>query len=189
MHPIPIHHTLENATISYDTMEPDFQKELVKDVFFSPPMTTPVRELSPCSSSSSSTCEEPSELLYQDYRHDNIFDFGLDLATTTHTTSSYEEVKMASSFNNINKNTNKRRCSDSVLQERKKQRFNNFLTSPPESPYSKHEYSEDDNARYNKKIYDVIFSLISLLVVLNLNLNLWIILFFGMTARKNNKSK
>lgn len=136
-----------NATISYDTtIEPGFQKELVKDVFFSPAMpTTPVRELSPCpSSSASSTCEEPSELLFQDSRHDTLFDFGLDLATPSHTTSTYEEVKMASSFNHsIAKNNNKRRCSDSVLQERKKQRFNFFTTaSPPESPYS---YTEEED--------------------------------------------
>lgn len=39
-YPPPIHHTLENATITYDTMVMEHSKDLVKDVFFSPAMTT-----------------------------------------------------------------------------------------------------------------------------------------------------
>lgn len=37
----PIHHTLENATITYDTLV-EQQKQLVKDVFFSPAMASSV---------------------------------------------------------------------------------------------------------------------------------------------------
>jgi hypothetical protein len=37
----PIHHTLENATITYDTLV-DPRKQLVKDVFFSPAMASSV---------------------------------------------------------------------------------------------------------------------------------------------------
>ncbi|ORZ15633.1 hypothetical protein BCR42DRAFT_451588 [Absidia repens] len=53
----PIHHTLENATITYDTLV-EQQKELVKDVFFSPAMqatntTTISSSLSSTSSSDS----------------------------------------------------------------------------------------------------------------------------------------
>ncbi|SAM02359.1 hypothetical protein [Absidia glauca] len=52
----PIHHTLENATITYDTLI-EQQKELVKDVFFSPAMsaTTNSTLSSSISSTSSST--------------------------------------------------------------------------------------------------------------------------------------
>ncbi|KAG2231137.1 hypothetical protein INT48_003345 [Thamnidium elegans] len=191
MHHIPIHHTLENATITYDTVEQDFQKDLVKDVFFSPAMIHG-REMSPDSTSSaSSTCaqsdnesdpatppretfsphETPSDLLMLD---DNVhlFDFGLDLATTSNnstqtTTSSYEEVIMmakkkpaftlslntkkfdfsnclptppANDFFFPQQQKNKRRCSDSVLQDRlkKKQRVSSAhlraFASPPTSP-------------------------------------------------------
>ncbi|OBZ83076.1 hypothetical protein A0J61_08874 [Choanephora cucurbitarum] len=145
----PIHHTLENATISYDTVE--HRRELVKDVFFSPAMTTDHgREMSP---SDLSTCTQsdsesdagsstphsppPSEFLLDD----NLFDFGLDLATncTTSnqtTTTSYEEIKMArtshydsSAFDTQYTVGNKRRCSDSILQNHiaKKQRQAGFL--------------------------------------------------------------
>lgn len=120
----PIHHTLENATITYDTIYHNLQKELVKDVFFSPAMNTDadVREMSPFGSFSSSLSassgdndsissvatppfspyeQSPSEfLLEQQQQPDILFDFGLDLATTCATsnqttTSSYQEIKMA----------------------------------------------------------------------------------------------
>lgn len=196
-HIVPIHHTLENSTITYDTVEQNFQKDLVKDVFFSPAMIHG-REMSPSSdsaSSVSSTCahsdnesddlgiiatppyETPSsDLLLDSDVH--LFDFGLDLATNNSngtTTSSYEEVMMmAKNKNNGNKpafslslknkkfdftqrdllptppaveyniaqfsqQQNKRRCSDSVLQDRinKKQRQNmrSFSNNtPPTSP-------------------------------------------------------
>lgn len=172
---IPIHHTLENATITYDTVEQDFQKDLVKDVFFSPAMIHG-REMSPSTdSSASSTCAQsdnesddvsvtppqfstPSDLLLLDGGAAHLFDFGLDLATTSSTsnqttTSSYEEVMMMAAnkkkpaftlslkekFDFSNQADllptppadyilpqNKRRCSDSVLQDRmkKKQRLN-----------------------------------------------------------------
>jgi hypothetical protein len=182
MHRVPIHHTLENATITYDTIEQDLQKDLVKDVFFSPAMITHQgREMSPSECSSSSTCdyesdmastppftsfsphESPSELLLDDH----LFDFGLDLATASTTcnqttTSSYEEVKMAAAASKKNKPSftleglksfdfnsdlptppsahgdsdyflqTKRRCSDSVLQDRinKKQRTSRAFGSP-----------------------------------------------------------
>lgn len=49
----PIHHTLENATITYDTVtDQATQKDLVKDVFFSPAMATDEDVL--CSSAASS---------------------------------------------------------------------------------------------------------------------------------------
>ncbi|RCH84942.1 hypothetical protein CU098_006031, partial [Rhizopus stolonifer] len=190
MHPIPIHHTLENATISYDTVEHSFQKELVKDVFFSPAMTTDGREMSP---SDLSTCTQsdnesdvastppheyspPSEFLLDD--NEDLFDFGLDLATNCASsnqtiTSSYEEVRMQhnkkpcftlSKGMKFNYQTDlptppantdsgseygfqytgtKRRCSDSVIQDRiknKKQRQTAYSRSqfadstPPVSP-------------------------------------------------------
>lgn len=201
-HHIPIHHTLENSTITYDTVEQDFQKDLVKDVFFSPAMIhhDNGREMSPSSdsaSSVSSTCgdnesdvstpphmdDEPSSdlLLLGDV---HLFDFGLDLATTSSTsnqttTSSYEEVMMMAKKNS-NKPTfslslkkdfdftqrdflptppaveytshfsqqqqNKRRCSDSVLQDRIKKKQRQSTSSahlraysnntPPSSPRS-----------------------------------------------------
>jgi hypothetical protein len=205
MHQFPIHHTLENATITYDTTDENLQKELVKDVFFSPAMVTSGRKLSPAGSSYSSmidsvcatsdsesdSCtvstspETPSDLLL-DENQDCLFDFGLDLATTSSTslskTSSYEEVIMAAGHKKKPSFTisdfesaafqlgqqsdflptpltageqdyaphhsiqNKRRCSDSVLQDRmkKKQRTNNtsrlrehrstISTTPPLSP-------------------------------------------------------
>ncbi|CAO3586554.1 unnamed protein product [Absidia cylindrospora] len=74
----PIHHTLENATITYDTLV-EQQKELVKDVFFSPAMSstnksssTPSVTLSPSaarttlatSSISVSPSSSPSSSIY-----------------------------------------------------------------------------------------------------------------------------
>ncbi|KAI7897852.1 uncharacterized protein BX663DRAFT_279461 [Cokeromyces recurvatus] len=177
----PIHHTLENAIITYDIIEQqNFQKDLVKDVFFSPAIDT-CREMSPqqsdnesdiisttssSSSSSSSSSyfssqKSPSELLL-DNSNETLFDFGLDLATISttdtyqSTTSSYEEVMLSA----VNKNKptftlsnlksydtlstlsdlptppasssdsdhgytgiqTKRRCSDSVLQDRLKKK-------------------------------------------------------------------
>ncbi|CAO3584613.1 unnamed protein product [Absidia cylindrospora] len=53
----PIHHTLENATITYDTLV-EQQKELVKDVFFSPAM--PATNTTTISSSLSSTSSSDS---------------------------------------------------------------------------------------------------------------------------------
>jgi hypothetical protein len=190
---VPIHHTLENATITYDTIEQDFQKDLVKDVFFSPAMIHG-REMSPSTdSSASSTCAQsdnesddvsvtptqdstPSDLLLLDGGA-HLFDFGLDLATASSTsnqttTSSYEEVMMMAAikkkpaftlslknqFDFSNQKDllptpptdyhipqNKRRCSDSVLQDRlkKKQRLNGnsaahlrslHNNTPPASP-------------------------------------------------------
>lgn len=203
--PLPIHHTLENATITYDTTHHDLQKELVKDVFFSPAMTTSTnaREMSPFGYFSSAFSassgdndsissvttppfspyeQSPSEFLLQEQQQDVLFDFGLDLATTCATsnqttTSSYKEIKMAaaaaaathgkpslslSAFgrpfagsNNHDLPTppatcssdseysfqqkNKRRCSDSVLQERKKKKqrqnlLSQITSTPPSSP-------------------------------------------------------
>ncbi|ORY98961.1 hypothetical protein BCR43DRAFT_213175 [Syncephalastrum racemosum] len=55
VHP-PIHHTLENATITYDTMaERNLQKDLVKDVFFSPAMVTALQDNDDISSASGSS--------------------------------------------------------------------------------------------------------------------------------------
>lgn len=197
MQHIPIHHTLENATITYDTAVPqDFQKDLVKDVFFSPAMIQGDREMSPsnessCGSSTSDENEEsddgisshttpfsphetPSDLLMLD-ENVHLFDFGLDLATASSsnhqtTTSSYEEVMMMASQKkkpdfslSLKKSAttsffpfdllptppadtinNKRRSSDSVLQDRinKKQRQESVghlrsfhqTTTPPASP-------------------------------------------------------
>ncbi|KAI8639043.1 hypothetical protein BD408DRAFT_446289 [Parasitella parasitica] len=121
----PIHHTLENATITYDTIQHNLLKELVKDVFFSPAMTTDsdIREMSPSGSLSSSFSvsagdndsifsaitppfspyeQSPSEFLLE---QDTLFEFGLDLATTCNisnqtTTSSYKEIKVASATAN-----------------------------------------------------------------------------------------
>lgn len=201
MHRVPIHHTLENATITYDTIEHDLQKDLVKDVFFSPAMITDHgREMSPSECSSSSTCdyesdmastptftsfsphESPSELLLDDH----LFDFGLDLATTSATcnqttTSSYEEVKMAAKkkkpsftlgglkpfdFNNdlptppsVHSDSDyflqtKRRCSDSVLQNRvnKKQRTSRVFTAT--SPVSPHMFSTVNETLFETDYFD-----------------------------------
>ena len=173
---------MENSIITYDTtVEKDLQKELVKDVFFSPAMD---REMSPydsASSSASSTCAqsddesdfggstEENDLLLLDAAH--LFDFGLDLATTTSnnqtTTSSYEEVMMMAKKPNFTlslkkfdftqqynllptppaieythfqeQQQNKRRCSDSVLQDRLRKKQRQHLrafshTTPPTSP-------------------------------------------------------
>lgn len=58
LHP-PIHRTLENATITYDTVtDTGLQKDLVKDVFFSPAMAEETRD---CSSQSSSSDSEESD--------------------------------------------------------------------------------------------------------------------------------
>ncbi|KAI8330448.1 hypothetical protein BC941DRAFT_404680 [Chlamydoabsidia padenii] len=46
----PIHHTLENATITYDTLG-EQQKQLVKDVFFSPAMSAHPSSVSSCTTS------------------------------------------------------------------------------------------------------------------------------------------
>lgn len=208
----PIHHTLENATITYDTIQHDLQKELVKDVFFSPAMVTnaDTREMSPFGSFSSSFSassgdndsissittppfspyeQPPSEFLLQEQQQDVLFDFGLDLATTCATsnqttTSSYKEIKMAAAaaaanvgkpslslsafsnnFSGINhdlptppascsneseynfQQKNKRRCSDSVLQDRKKKRqrqnlLGQITSTPPSSPHNKMQIDE-----------------------------------------------
>ncbi|KAI8141860.1 hypothetical protein BJV82DRAFT_165155 [Fennellomyces sp. T-0311] len=59
VHP-PIHHTLENATITYDTVaEHSLQRDLVKDVFFSPAMARDSVE--PSSSGSSISSQSDSE--------------------------------------------------------------------------------------------------------------------------------
>ncbi|KAI8979037.1 hypothetical protein BDB01DRAFT_898500 [Pilobolus umbonatus] len=149
----PIHHTLENATITYDTVKYDLQRELVKDVFFSPAMVTENEAMSDTESDGSSSPSSddeissppPSELLMG-----SLFDFGLDLATTdtsnNTTTSSYEEViaaaKKKPSFtlpdfhpfditshslptppaDMFHSKQTKRRCSDSVLQDRMKKK-------------------------------------------------------------------
>ncbi|ORZ16491.1 hypothetical protein BCR42DRAFT_491522 [Absidia repens] len=56
----PIHHTLENATITYDTLVVEQQKELVKDVFFSPAMSSTNKSTIPLLSSTPSVTLSPS---------------------------------------------------------------------------------------------------------------------------------
>lgn len=87
-YPPPIHHTLENATITYDTMVVEHSKDLVKDVFFSPAMTTTEGRDSEgssiCGQSDSDESDvasfSPSDLLQDD---DPLFFIGLDLNETT----------------------------------------------------------------------------------------------------------
>ncbi|KAI8328967.1 hypothetical protein BC941DRAFT_443897 [Chlamydoabsidia padenii] len=58
----PIHHTLENATITYDTLI-EQQKELVKDVFFSPALSSSISSASSSETTlslSSSVLSSPS---------------------------------------------------------------------------------------------------------------------------------
>ncbi|KAI8380952.1 uncharacterized protein BYT42DRAFT_544920 [Radiomyces spectabilis] len=90
--PRPIHHTLENATITYDTFETR-QKDLVKDVFFSPAFGSECDQDEVSSSSSSDTASSPrehgsglfspqvspSDVLQE---QDPLFYFGLDLDTS-----------------------------------------------------------------------------------------------------------
>ena len=100
VHP-PIHHTLENATITYDTVaEHTLQKDLVKDVFFSPAMardsvesTSSGSSISSQSDSESDTSSRPDDDLQQDSFYsphvtpsdllqddDPLFFIGLDFA-------------------------------------------------------------------------------------------------------------
>lgn len=93
MHP-PIHHTLENATITYDTVtEHGVQRDLVKDVFFSPAMIqeTAGEGSSTCGSSQSDSESEagtdssfsplvtPSDLLQNG---DPLFFIGLEFGSS-----------------------------------------------------------------------------------------------------------
>ncbi|KAI9316030.1 hypothetical protein BX666DRAFT_2028263 [Dichotomocladium elegans] len=84
-HAPPIHHTLENATITYDTVV-EHSKDLVKDVFFSPAMATEGRDSEGSSICGQSDSDEsdvsysPSDLLQDD---DPLFFIGLDLNETT----------------------------------------------------------------------------------------------------------
>ncbi|KAI8368228.1 uncharacterized protein BYT42DRAFT_585834 [Radiomyces spectabilis] len=96
----PIHHTLGNATITYDTIAENMQKDLVKDVFFSPAMNHDDDKLSSSFATSSdsesdsvstpprSVTEEdledlpvtPSDLLLDAEEEDPLFFFGFDLS-------------------------------------------------------------------------------------------------------------
>ncbi|KAG1463748.1 hypothetical protein G6F56_005219 [Rhizopus delemar] len=112
---VPIHHTLENATITYDTRI-EHQKDLVKDVFFSPAMND--REMSPTPSISSTQSDDecslsPSELL--PLEEENLFDFGLEILDKKPSTES---------------NSNKRRWSESVLDQNKRQKLQNPYKRP-----------------------------------------------------------
>ncbi|KAI9300827.1 hypothetical protein BJ944DRAFT_16964, partial [Cunninghamella echinulata] len=89
--PTPIHHTLENATISFDTLmdsQVKWHKDLlVKDVFLSPPMlsnhphpsTTMKHHLMLPSSTATATANlkkmemAPSDLLFINNHHDDVF--------------------------------------------------------------------------------------------------------------------
>ncbi|KAG1458489.1 hypothetical protein G6F56_006392 [Rhizopus delemar] len=99
---IPIHRTLENATITYDT-KVEYQKDLVKDVFFSPAVNE--REMSP--TPSISTDDDDDQGLGDDLftLEEDLFDFGLDLIERN------PEPVMS-----------KRRWSDSVLKQNKRQK-------------------------------------------------------------------
>lgn len=132
--PLPqpiIHHTLENATITFDTIEPDFQKELVKDVFFSPAaMISPVREMSPLSTTS--TLDEPFETpLF--FEEESVFglDFvkkpTLDLSTLNQAAVDFLPTPPASVHD---KAPIKRRRHQSDEGSNKKQ----CVSTPPESP-------------------------------------------------------
>ncbi|KAG0168000.1 hypothetical protein DFQ28_005378 [Apophysomyces sp. BC1034] len=93
VHP-PIHHTLENATITYDTVveQTHVQRDLVKDVFFSPAMITSATTTRATSPSEASTCSQsddsesetdspkmtPSDLLLEKGDH-LLFFTGFDL--------------------------------------------------------------------------------------------------------------
>lgn len=120
---------MENATITFDTTEPGFQKDLVKDVFFSPAVMVPsVREMSPSlSSTSSCSLDEPFETpLFEE----NLF--GLDLScfekkkpTTTLNLSTLTSFDMKHDLptppaDNVSL---KRQCPSSEIQSiKKKQR-------------------------------------------------------------------
>jgi hypothetical protein len=128
MHHVPIHRTLENATITYDTTIEHQQKDLVKDVFFSPAMND--REMSPTPSSAASTQSDdddcslsPSELLPLE-EESSLFDFGLELLDK-------KPAKEPSTMDYVF--SNKRRWSDSVLEQNKKQKIQE-LNTPPVSP-------------------------------------------------------
>jgi hypothetical protein len=164
----PIHHTLENATITYDTIQHDLQKELVKDVFFSPAMITDAdtREMSPFGSFSSSFSassgdndsissittppfspyeQPPSEFLLQEQQQDVLFDFGLDLATTCATsnqttTSSYKEIKMAAAVAAANVGKPSLSLSLSTFSNNFSS-INHDLPTPPASCSNESEYS------------------------------------------------
>ncbi|KAG0165702.1 hypothetical protein DFQ28_008324 [Apophysomyces sp. BC1034] len=159
----PIHHTLENATITYDTV-PDqaLQKDLVKDVFFSPAMVAGEDASVLCSSAASSCgsqsdCESdesvstpsrsseddditfsppitPTDLL--DSEEDQLLFFGLDL---------FEEEKPISLCFSRNKHslpttqsyrndTKRRRDNDSTTQDIKKQKKLLDFYELPSSP-------------------------------------------------------
>ncbi|KAI9261156.1 hypothetical protein BY458DRAFT_439668 [Sporodiniella umbellata] len=112
---VPIHHTLENATIAYDTRI-EHQKDLVKDVFFSPAMND--REMSPAPSISSGQSDDddessvsPSELL--PLEEEDLFNLGLEIL----------EKKP-----NVESNNSKRRWSDSILDQNKRQKLQEART-------------------------------------------------------------
>ncbi|KAI9271073.1 hypothetical protein EDC94DRAFT_301754 [Helicostylum pulchrum] len=175
MHHIPIHHTLENATITYDTVEQDFQKDLVKDVFFSPAMIHHHgREMSPSNestSSGSSTCcaqsdndesdaatspaaaesfsphETPSDLLMLD---DNVhlFDFGLDLATASTTTNSNQTTTSSYEEVMIAAAAAKKKPAFTLsLKNNQKFHFNNSLPTPPAADYNMFPSPQQKNKR------------------------------------------
>ncbi|KAI9247736.1 hypothetical protein BY458DRAFT_560314 [Sporodiniella umbellata] len=121
---IPIHRTLENATITYDT-KVEYQKDLVKDVFFSPAMND--REMSPSVASTDEDDDDrslsPSELL--PLEEENLFDFGLEILD--------KKPEPACS---------KRRWSESVLQQNKRQKQDAYYFASQESSDEEPDESE-----------------------------------------------
>ncbi|ORE22492.1 hypothetical protein BCV71DRAFT_171660 [Rhizopus microsporus] len=148
---VPIHHTLENATITYDTTI-EQQKDLVKDVFFSPAMND--REMSPgCSTSSTSSQSgddddddestrcSPSELFSLD-EQENLFDFGLELDKKPGFSLDLNQSRKFDGNPDLLPTppaidyafSNKRRWSDSVLEQNNKKQRLQDLSTPPVSP-------------------------------------------------------
>ncbi|EIE84848.1 hypothetical protein RO3G_09558 [Rhizopus delemar RA 99-880] len=132
MHHVPIHHTLENAIITYDTTIEHQQKDLVKDVFFSPAMND--REMSPSSASSTQSDDDeeeeedhrsfsPIELLALEEEND-LFNFGLeplDKKPGLNQKTIKINQELSSAVDDVV--SRKRRWFDSLLEHNKKQKL------------------------------------------------------------------
>ncbi|KAI7882049.1 hypothetical protein K492DRAFT_206397 [Lichtheimia hyalospora FSU 10163] len=147
-YPPPIHHTLENATITYDTMVVEHSKDLVKDVFFSPAMTTTEGRDSEgssiCGQSDSDESDvasfSPSDLLQDD---DPLFFIGLDLnETTTTTNKSANAAEKQSPKKKQSSLLGKRRSRNTTTIDTVKKAKTNNAVSLPGSPLM--DYFEED---------------------------------------------
>ncbi|KAG0749204.1 hypothetical protein G6F57_000323 [Rhizopus arrhizus] len=147
---VPIHHTLENAIITYDTTIEHQQKDLVKDVFFSPPMND--REMSPSSVSSTQSDDDrsfsPIELLALE-EESGLFNFGLEPldkkpGLNQKTFKANQELSTPPAVDYVV--SRKRRWSDTILEHNKKQKLQDLTAENEVGLDGYFEESDDEDS-------------------------------------------